>query len=53
MIEEWGKSDFIVFVNLDETIEEGEQAFSSSVDGPEDVSWLLSDDEVTMQIELA
>ena len=53
VIEALEKSDFTVFVNLDETDEEGEQVLPVSVEGPENVIWMLSDDEVTMKIELA
>lgn len=53
VIEALEKSDFIVYVNVDETVEEGQQVLSISVDGPDDVTWRLSDETVTMQIELA
>ncbi|MHA6259240.1 CdaR family protein [Sporosarcina sp. CAU 1771] len=45
-------SDFSVYINAERTTETGEQVFTVSVDGPEEVSWLLSEDEVTVQIEL-
>ena len=43
VIEALEKSDFIVYVNLDEADEEGEQVLSVSVEGPEDVNWKLSE----------
>jgi len=53
VIEALVKSDFTVFVNLDDTTNEGEQVLFVSVDGPGDLEWLLSENEVTMKIELA
>ncbi|WP_438313492.1 CdaR family protein [Sporosarcina sp. FA9] len=53
VIEALEKSDFTVFVNMDDTTNEGEQVLSVSVDGPGDLQWLLSVNEVIMQIELA
>lgn len=52
LIDTLEKSDFIVYVNANEAVQTGEQNFAISVDGPDEVSWLLSEDEVTMQIEL-
>lgn len=53
VIEALEKSDFTVFVNMDDTTKEGEQVLSVSVDGPDDLKWLLSENKVIMQIELA
>lgn len=52
LIDTLEKSDFVVYVNADEAVQEGEQNFAIVVDGPDEVSWLLSEDEVTLQIEL-
>ncbi|MFD1929794.1 YbbR-like domain-containing protein [Sporosarcina siberiensis] len=53
VIEALEKSDFTVFVNMEDTTKEGEQELSVSVDGPGDLKWLLSENKVTMQVELA
>lgn len=46
------QSDFTVYVDASETIDEGEKVLLVSVEGPPDVKWKLSNDEVTMHIEL-
>ncbi|MEK5036685.1 CdaR family protein [Sporosarcina sp. FSL K6-3457] len=53
VIDELEKSDFTVYIDATETIAEGEKILLVSVEGPPDVNWKLSDDEVTMHIELA
>lgn len=47
------QSDFNVYIDASETIDEGERILIVSVEGPSDVKWKLSNDEVTMHIELA
>ena len=47
------KSDFTVSIDASETVEEGENVFPLSVKGPENTQWTLSEEEVTMRIELA
>ncbi|WP_203247915.1 CdaR family protein [Sporosarcina beigongshangi] len=47
------QSDFNVYIDASETIDEGEKVLLVSVEGPSDVKWKLSNDEVTMHIELA
>lgn len=47
------QSDFNVYIDASETIDEGEQTLVVSVEGPSDVKWKLSNEEVTMHIELA
>ena len=47
------QSDFNVYIDASETIDEGERTLVVSVEGPSDVKWKLSNDEVTMHIELA
>ncbi|MCZ2259291.1 CdaR family protein [Sporosarcina sp. G11-34] len=53
IIEKLEKTDFVVYVNAAEIAQEGEQVFSVSVEGPEEVSWELTEDKVTIKIELA
>lgn len=47
------QSDFNVYIDASETIDEGEKVLVVSVEGPSNVKWKLSNDEVTMHIELA
>lgn len=47
------QSDFNVYIDASETIDEGERILVVSVEGPSDVKWKLSNDEVMMHIELA
>ena len=47
------QSDFTVYIDASETIDEGEKVVLVSVDGPSNVKWKLSNEEVTMHIELA
>lgn len=47
------QSDFKVYIDASETMDEGEKVLLVSVEGPPDVRWKLSDGEVTMNIELA
>ncbi len=47
------KSDFSVTVDASEATGEGEQVFPVTVKGPSDVNWTLSNQEVTLKIELA
>ena len=47
------KSDFTVSIDASETVAEGENVFPITVEGPENLQWTLSEEEVTMRIELA
>lgn len=47
------QSDFTVYVDASGTTDEGERILPVSVEGPPNIVWKLSDEEVTMQIELA
>ena len=47
------KSDFTVSIDASETVAEGENVFPLTVEGPENLQWTLSEEEVTMNIELA
>ena len=47
------KSDFTVSIDASETVEEGENVYPVTVEGPENIQWTLSEEEVTMRIELA
>ncbi len=47
------KSDFTVSIDASETVAEGENVFPLTVKGPENTQWTLSEEEVTMRIELA
>ncbi len=47
------QSDFTVYVDASGTTDEGEQTLVVLVEGPPEIEWKLSDNEVTMQIELA
>ncbi|WP_342514108.1 CdaR family protein [Sporosarcina sp. FSL K6-1522] len=46
-------SDFAVYIDASGTVAEGEETFAVSVEGPTNVQWKLSDEKVTMMIELA
>lgn len=45
-------SNFSVFIDASNTDTEGEQVYPVMVKGPENVSWIVSEAEVTMNIEL-
>lgn len=47
------ESDFNVFINASEVSTEGEQVYPVMIQGPENVSWIVSTEEVTMTIETA
>ncbi|MFJ7935130.1 YbbR-like domain-containing protein [Sporosarcina sp. NPDC096371] len=47
------QSDFTVSIDASETIDEGEKVLLVSVEGPPDIVWKLSNDKVTIRIELA
>ena len=53
VIDRLEQSDFNVYIDASEAIDEGERTLVVSVEGPSDVKWKLSNDEVTMHIELA
>ena len=45
-------ADFTVSIDASETAIEGEQVYPVTVKGPTNIQWTLSEDEVTMRIEL-
>ncbi|MFS0576180.1 CdaR family protein [Sporosarcina sp. 179-K 3D1 HS] len=53
VIDKMASSDFNVYVDASGAEEEGELTLPISVDGPEQVQWKLSEEKVTMKIELA
>lgn len=53
IIEKLVISDFTVSIDASETVDEGERVYPVTVKGPDNIEWALSDDEVTMQVELA
>jgi YbbR domain-containing protein len=47
------KSDFTVSVDASGVVAEGENVYPVTVEGPENLQWTLSEEEVTIRIELA
>ena len=47
------ESDFTVSIDASGTVEEGENVYPVTVEGPKNLQWTLSEKEVTMRIELA
>ncbi|WP_172370576.1 CdaR family protein [Sporosarcina jiandibaonis] len=53
IIDKLAKTDFTVSIDASETVAEGEDVYPVTVEGPENLQWTLSEEEVTMRIELA
>ncbi|MCG7336633.1 CdaR family protein [Sporosarcina sp. ACRSM] len=53
MLDKLEKSDFVIYVDASGVTEEGEQNLPISVEGPQNVSWKITDNEAIMHIELA
>ena len=53
VLETLEKSNFTVSIDASKTDSEGEQKYSVLVEGPPDVRWKLTENEVTLRIELA
>ncbi|MEK3936881.1 CdaR family protein [Sporosarcina sp. FSL W7-1349] len=53
VVDQMASSDFNVYVDASGAEAEGELTLPVSVDGPEQVQWKLSEEKVTMKIELA
>ncbi|CAM3271111.1 CdaR family protein [Filibacter tadaridae] len=53
VIDTLDKKDFTVYVDASHVKEEGEKTFPIQVEGPTDVRWKLSEEEVSLSIKLA
>jgi len=53
VIDSLKKSDFTISVDATSVDEEGEIVLPVLLKGPEDVKWIISDDEITLKVELA
>ncbi len=53
VIDKLEKTDFVIYVDASGVTDEGEQNLPISVEGPQNVSWKITDTEAIMHIELA
>ena len=52
IVEKLDIEDFTVSIDASKTAVEGEQVYPVTVKGPKDIKWILSENEVTMKVEL-